>query len=134
MTPKTAPRWANMASRHCRLTSGLKTGLDAVAERLKVAGDGKPRLYIVRDATIGQDTRLAELRRPVSTEKEFPGYVWPETKAGRAADEVPVKTDDHGMDAMRYLVMYLDGGGGIPTAGVSSYAQRNFSTPQRPRR
>ena len=74
----------------------IKTGLDAVTERLKVAGDGKPRLYIVRDATIGQDTRLAELRRPVSTEKEFPGYVWPDTKAGRAADEMPVKSDDHG--------------------------------------
>ena len=112
----------------------IKTGLDAVTERLKVAGDGKPRLYIVRDATLGQDTRLAEMRRPVSTEQEFPGYVWPDTKAGRAADEMPVKTDDHGMDALRYMVMYLDGGGGIPTAGVSSYAQRNFSTPQRPRR
>jgi hypothetical protein len=70
----------------------VKTGLDAVAERLKVAGDGKPRLYIVRDATLGQDTRLAELRRPTSTAQEFPGYVWPETKAGRAADEMPVKS------------------------------------------
>ena len=84
--------------------------------------------------TTGRDARLYEMRRPVSTEHEFPGYVWPETKAGRAADEMPVKTDDHGMDAMRYLVMYLDGGGGSPTVGVTRYAQSSFSTPQRPRR
>ena len=68
----------------------VKTGLDAVAERLKVAGDGKPRLYIVRDATTGQDTRLGEMRRPVSTEQEFPGYVWSATNAGRAAAALPL--------------------------------------------
>jgi len=73
------------------------------------------------------------MRRPTSTAQEFPGYVWPETKAGRAADEMPVKADDHGLDALRYMVMYLDGGAG-PTVQVTSYVQRNISAPQRPRR
>ena len=112
----------------------VKTGIDAVAERLKVRGDGKPRLYIVRDCGARQDGHLADARRPTSTEQEFPGYVWPTTRAGRAADELPVKSDDHGMDAMRYMVMYLDGSG-APTVEVTSYAQRNISTGrQRPQR
>ncbi len=113
----------------------VKTGIDAVTERLRVRGDGKPRLYIVRDCTVSYDSRLADARRPTSTERELPGYVWPETRAGRSADELPVKSDDHGADAMRYMVMYLDGGG-PPVAGVSSYVQRNFATTaarQRPR-
>src|SRR5690606_28565016 len=88
-----------------------KPGIDAVIERLKVQPDGKPRLVIARDATIHGHGALSEVRRPTSTEKEFPGYVWPATKADRAADEHPVKTDDHGMDTMRYIVMYADGGG-----------------------
>ena len=107
----------------------IKTGIDAVTERLKVRGDGKPRLYIVRDCTVTYDDRLATDRRPTSTEAEFPGYVWPNTKAGRAADELPVKSDDHGMDALRYMVMYVDGGG-PPVAGVS-HVRRDLSPSRR---
>lgn len=82
-------------------------GIEKVQERLKLAGDGRPRLYLVRDALIEVDQVLKDSNRPTSTEGEFPGYVWPERKAQRAADEEPVKADDHGMDAMRYMVMYL---------------------------
>jgi phage terminase large subunit len=113
----------------------VKTGIDAVIERLKVGGDGKPRLYIVRDATISEDERLRSEHRATSTEREFPGYVWPETKAGRAADELPVKSDDHGMDALRYMVMYLDGGGEATIQGVrydrySSFPRKRQSAGQ----
>lgn len=88
----------------------LTIGIEKVQERLKVAGDGKPRLFIMRDALWEKDRSLEEPpnRRPTCTKEEFPGYVWPETKAGKAADERPVKADDHGMDTMRYMVMHLD--------------------------
>lgn len=105
----------------------VKTGIDAVSERLKPAGDGKPRLYLVRDAVIAVDGRLQDMKRPTSTEREFPGYVWPETRAGRAADEMPVKTDDHGMDALRYMVMFFDNGGNKPISIRGfNYAERTF--------
>ena len=110
----------------------IKTGIDAVTERLRVRGDGRARLFVVRGCTVTYDDRLADDRRPTSTEKEFPGYVWPDTRAGRAADELPVKAADHGMDAMRYIVMYLDGGGPA-TVEVTSYVQRNIA-PARQRR
>ena len=85
-------------------------GIQKVQERLKVQGDGKPRLFFVRDCVIEIDQTLKDARRPTSTTAEFAGYVWPETKAARAADERPVKADDHGMDDTRYMVMHLDGG------------------------
>lgn len=90
----------------------MLVGIEKVQERLKPAGDGKPRLFIMRDALWEKDHTLEADRRPTCTEEEFPGYVWPERKAGRAADERPVKSDDHGMDEIRYAVMYLDGSGG----------------------
>jgi len=83
----------------------VRQGIDEVTERLKILRDGKPRLYICRDALAEADPAMKASRRPTSTEREFSGYVWPTVKTGRAADEKPVKSDDHGMDAMRYMVM-----------------------------
>jgi phage terminase large subunit len=87
----------------------VSVGIEKVQERLKVAGDGKPRIFIVRDSLVEVDQRMIELKRPHCTQDEFAGYVWPTQKADRAADERPVKADDHGMDDIRYLVMRVDG-------------------------
>ena len=87
----------------------VSVGIQAVNERLKVTDDGQPRLFVVRDCTIEVDAVMQSQHRPTSTHGEFGGYVWPKTKAKRAADERPVKSDDHGMDALRYMVMYFDG-------------------------
>lgn len=84
-------------------------GIQLVQERLKVAPDGKPRLFIMRDAGIERDESLVDARKPTSTYEEVMGYVW-DTGGGKAAKEQPLKKDDHGMDAMRYLVADLDGG------------------------
>jgi len=88
----------------------ITTGIQKVEKRLKIAEDGKPRLYILRDCVYNVDNDLADRHKPVCTFDEFGGYVWPTTKANKAADEKPVKTDDHGLDGLRYMVMYLDGG------------------------
>jgi phage terminase large subunit len=104
---------ATLAEHGIRTTAAdkrLSVGIEKVTERLKVQADGKPRLFIVRDCTHEIDTPSDEQRhRPTSTQAEFAGYVWPKTKAERAADERPLKADDHGMDALRYMVMRLDG-------------------------
>jgi phage terminase large subunit len=83
-------------------------GRDGVEARLRVAGDGKPRLYICRNALLQRDESLSEAYKPLCTEQEFEAYVYPKDSGGRATKEDPVKEHDHGMDAMRYAVAYVD--------------------------
>lgn len=83
----------------------VTTGIQAVQERLKVQGDGKPRLFVMRDSLVEVDEALREDTKPYCTEQEFDSYVWPKGQDGKAVKEQPVKLFDHGMDAMRYLVM-----------------------------
>lgn len=87
-------------------------GIQAVQQRLRVLKDGKPRLFILRDSLVARDEALAARKKPLCTEQEIAGYVWTKSQDGRPLKEEPVKLDDHGMDAMRYLVAYLDGVGG----------------------
>jgi phage terminase large subunit len=84
----------------------VSRGLEAVRERLKCAGDGKPRIFFLRDSLVETDPDLAEAKKPLCTEQEFDGYVW--SKATGDKGEAPVKADDHGMDMTRYAVMFAD--------------------------
>jgi phage terminase large subunit len=72
----------------------ISVGIKAVKERLRVAGDGRPRLMIHAScrATIG----------------EFYDYAWAPLSDGKNAKEEPVKDRDHAMDTIRYMVMQLD--------------------------
>jgi hypothetical protein len=82
-------------------------GIQAVAARLRPADDGRPRLFLLRDALVERDASRAEAKRTASTEEEFPSYVW-DTRQNRKRGEEPFKEDDHGMDCTRYLVAYHD--------------------------
>jgi len=79
-------------------------GIQAVSERLRPSGDGKPRLFLIAGANLIVDHDLREARKPVCTEEEVEGYVWND----KVKKEEPVKEDDHGMDATRYVVMLKD--------------------------
>ncbi len=85
----------------------VKDGVQATASRFKTQGDGRPRLYIVRNALVSADPELLSTKKPTCTEQEINGYVWP-TGVKPDQREVPVKEDDHGMDAMRYMVAERD--------------------------
>jgi hypothetical protein len=61
----------------------------------------------VRDAGITRDSALADAKQPTCTEEEIELYVWEEG----IKDSTLAKAHDHGMDAMRYLVMHADKGG-----------------------
>jgi len=82
-------------------------GIQAVQDRIKRAGDGRPRLFLFRDALTERDEVLAEAKKPTCTEEEIDAYVWPKDVGGKAVKEQPVKLDDHGCDAMRYAAMHL---------------------------
>lgn len=85
-----------------RAVKNVSAGINACASRMRKAGDGKPRLYVLRDSLVRVDVKLQEHSKPYSTLHEFDEYVWNERR-----DE-PVKANDHGMDPMRYTVMHLE--------------------------
>ena len=83
----------------------VSPGLQAVQTRLRKAGDGKPRIMFMRDSLVYRDQDLVDMAKPVCTEEEVEGYIWdPKFKKG----EQPLKQGDHGCDATRYLVAYVD--------------------------
>ncbi len=85
-----------------------KGGLQQVKDRLRRAGDGKPRLTVSKAALCHlPDEGLRAVGKPTSTAGEIDSYVW---NPRLARNEEPLKENDHGCDAMRYLVGHLDGG------------------------
>jgi phage terminase large subunit len=86
-------------------TAARKTvtdGVQAVAARLEPAGDGRPRLFIYRKARVDLDQDLADAKKPTCTLEEMAGYVW--DGSTDRPKETPLKIDDHGADALRYMV------------------------------
>src|SRR5262245_47014907 len=51
-------------------------GIQAIMARLRPAGDGKPRLFMYRDALVEWDRALMEAMKPCCSEEEIEGYVW----------------------------------------------------------
>lgn len=94
----------------------VEDGILAVKERVHIADDGKPRIFVMRGACVERDPDLTEAGKPASTEEEIPGYVYnPGPKLAAMAGETPkkeepVKKNDHGCDTMRYVVMDEDQG------------------------
>lgn len=93
----------------------IQSGLNAVRDRLKVGGNGKPRLYIVRGCTVERDQTLHDAKRPTSTLEEFDCYVWKKRQDKTERDE-PQDRDNHGMDVLRYVCKALQGTGGFAFA------------------
>lgn len=87
-------------------------GIEAVKSRLAFDDRGEASLYFMEGARVHQpDPQLIIQNEqgdpvPLKTIDEITGYIWDED----ADDDEPVKEEDHGMDAMRYLVYTLDGG------------------------
>lgn len=93
-----------------RTTAAKKSvsdGIQAVAVRLRPAGDGKPRIYYFNDTLVERDQELIKLKKPTCTVEEFDSYVW-DTCNGSSKGEQPVKDSDHGQDGQRYMVAYAD--------------------------
>lgn len=86
----------------------ILSGIEAVVSRLRIQKDGKPRIYLVRNAVKHVDQKLLSLKKPVCTEDEIPSYMYEKSIDGKPNKEEPIKKDDHGLDAMRYAVAYVD--------------------------
>lgn len=91
-----------------RARKEISVGIQKVQDRLKRAGDGKPRLFMLKDSLVEKDLSLEERTKPTCTEEEIVNYVWPKAQDNRPIKEVPIDIDNHGMDCTRYAVMYVD--------------------------
>jgi len=85
----------------------VSDGIQAVASRFRVQGDGKPRLMIMRDSLVERDQDLAEGKQPTCTQEEPESYIW-DVRQGMKKGEAPVKESDHGLDCVRYLCARWD--------------------------
>lgn len=102
----------------------IEDGIQAVKARLRVGGNGKPRMYFVVNALHERDRELEESKSPADDVAEFDCYVMPPGSDNKNVKEVPVDKDNHGMDAMRYAVRYVDGNSGtimVPKPDFPAY-------------
>lgn len=107
----TLERHLRMSTRPAKKT--VTDGIQAVQARLRLAGDGRPRLFVMRGALVERDERLAEAGRPLCLSDEVGGYVWEPSPDGKPSKERPLKVDDDSADAMRYVVADRDLRGGV---------------------
>lgn len=92
----------------------VEDGIQSVKMRMVPSDvDGRPRIYLCQDAIVKKDQDLLDRKKPTSTLEEIVGYIWDRgttvaQNAGKPPKEHPVKEDDHGMDAMRYMIAERD--------------------------
>ena len=97
----------HLGLRTTKAHKSVSDGIQAVASRLRMIGDGKPRLQFFSDALVERDPELAAAKKPCCTIDEFDVYIW-DTSNGAKVGDVPKKENDHGMDETRYMVARFD--------------------------
>jgi hypothetical protein len=110
--------------------NNVRGGIDRVYDRMAVRnaagsvfGAG---LVFLRDGLLLKDRSLVEAKLASQTVEEFESYVYANGKERRNYREEPVDFSNHGMDAMRYAVGYVDAfRGGLKSDGVKSYRGRD---------
>lgn len=85
----------------------IAPGISAVQSCLNVDYSGRPRLCVYENSLKERDELRDAVHKTYCLEQEIDAYVWPQDKAGQALKEVPVKVDDHALDALRYFCMSL---------------------------
>ena len=80
----------------------VRKGVDAVEERLNQVN---PRLFFFNNTLDEFDYSLEDRNLPIRTIEEFSRYIYRQDSKGMLKDEHPIKSYDHGMDAMRYAVL-----------------------------
>jgi hypothetical protein len=92
----------------CKADNEVEAGLQHV-RALMIGINGKPLLYLVRDALLmGRDVEMADKLKPCCTEEEIPSYVFCKIEEDKVTkrDKPDPRCDDHGCDALRYAAMF----------------------------
>jgi|TARA_Y100000310_G_scaffold309675_1_gene354037 phage terminase large subunit len=86
-----------------RAQKEVSAGIQATYEA--IAAD---RIFYLEGSLIEQDSQLGLASKPQSLVEEFGGYIRPKGKDGKFnPKEDPAKVNDHGLDALRYLIYSL---------------------------
>lgn len=113
---------AGLPIKPCEKTKdSIMSGIRTISDRLKVQeGTGKPKLFISSVCT--------------NLIFEFEAYHYPEEKEGRNASEMPLKENDHALDALRYLAISVKNNNRATIYKPSFYMKSAKSRVIRPRR
>ena len=84
-------------------------GIELVQHRLKIKDNGKPSLFLYSDMLINRDNELDNIGKPCSLRNEFDVYAWHKDFDGKENKELPVKDNDHALDALRYACAFIAG-------------------------
>jgi PBSX family phage terminase large subunit len=102
----TLERYLEMATQPAWKT--VSDGIQAMAARLRVQADGRPRMYVLRDSLVERDPLRLDSGQPLCFAEEIEGYVWEPAASGRIEKDRPVKERDDAMDCARYVVAWAD--------------------------
>lgn len=83
----------------------ILAGIESFRAMFKNGAAG-PRMRFVRDALVERDPALVQRKVPCCTEEEVAGYRWQKHRSSGVESgprDLPIKENDHGMDAARYL-------------------------------
>ncbi len=97
----------------------INEGINAVKKRMKLVFDGNnmvgdtdrgnPRLKVMEDTLVhNPDKALIEKYLPIDALQEIDAYVWDKNNKDDMWKDKPIDKFNHGMDAMRYIVAYMD--------------------------
>jgi phage terminase large subunit len=96
----------------------IAPGIDALKSCLEVKKDGRPGFYVYEYALPERDEARSQDNHPLCFENEINEYVYVQDKSGQPVKELPVKVNDHSMDAARYVCMELNEGGSVESLDV----------------
>jgi phage terminase large subunit len=82
-----------------KANNAILPGINAVKDRF-----GRDGLFVIIDNLRYTDSGLLSERKAHKLQDEFLSYVWSNVKT----KEIPIKEDDHAMDVLRYVTMYID--------------------------
>ena len=103
-------------------------GIEAVQTRFETAGDDQPRIFFAADARDGEpDPALLDAGKPTCTVEELSAYIWDTRNPDRLKDE-PLKANDHGCDAARYMTRWVDKNAQAGDDYTPSVGQRHPTT------
>jgi phage terminase large subunit len=84
----------------------IMAGVDAIQSLLKNQPDGRPGLFVFESLRNTYDKAMDERKLPMGIIQEMPSYVFDQS-VNKGIKDKPVDRDNHSIDPLRYLCVYL---------------------------
>lgn len=97
----------------------IEVGVQMVKQRLIMAGDGSPRLFVMRNSVVEIDQRQLIRHKPTSLEQEIYFYQYDKPSLRLGLKEQPKPVDNDACDALRYMITFIDGSFNVDIVDLS---------------